>query len=65
MNKKAFQQDVYLPLALTVNASAATTKCHSGGGGPPQMNKFEQVSSDDLYSEVKDVMGNGHMGPPL
>ena len=29
------------------------------------MNKFEQVSCDDLYSEVKDVnMGYGHMGPP-
>ena len=42
------------------------------------MNKFEQVSSDGhqmslaggawlgggLYSEVKCIMGNGHMGPP-
>ena len=31
----------------TVRVSVATTRCQCCGGGGPQVNKYEQVSSDD------------------
>ena len=44
----------------------------SNGGGGPQANTFEQVSSDGhhmslagaMYSEVQCIMGNGNMVTP-
>ena len=43
--KKAFQQNVYCLLALTVSASTAT-RCQYQWGRGLEVNKFEQVSSD-------------------
>ena len=57
----------------TVDVSVATIRCQYQRVVSPQVNKFEQDSSEDnkmpvagggaLYSEVQCIMGNGHMKP--
>ena len=94
MNKKAFQEDAYCLLTLTVCASIATRCQHrwerseakfiqvfnngqhmSLVEGPCPVRSYVQrgwlglgwsgVGGGYPSSEVKCIMGNGHMGPPL
>ena len=57
-DKKAFQYEAYLAPAPIACAPIATTRCYSGEGGA-QMNKFEQVSSDDHQMSLAGGPGLG------
>ena len=59
---------MHIACLQTVRASVATTRCYSGGGrggGDPQVNKFEQVSSVVHQMSLQGGSNSDVQGPGL